>query len=429
MQRSKILRLLVIFFFALSFILPFKSSASGQPALNLKEIIQEALQNNPQIKAVYKKYEAAQARVKLLYSLADPKFEYGYDKIYADMDALMRGKTGPMRTYGLSQEIPFPTKLFLRRSAAEKEAQALKQDYEEKKNEIIQKVKEAYYSISLSNKGIQITEDTKILLDGLIKTLSNRYAVGSASQQEVLKAQAEYAKLDNQDILLFQKKRIAQSMLKALLSRPQNADLAEPPAINQAKAIAVDREKIFALVKTMRPELKSAQVEVKKSEINYSLAKQEYLPDFMFKYQREQRENSAGDWAAMLGVTLPLWFWEKQAPMVKEAKKEAESMQALYQVLENMALYETEAALAKVETQEKLAKLYETSFLPQAEAAYKATSVGFEAGKSNFLDLLDAERMLLEFKLDYANALTDLEIAVSELERAVGIELEKENEK
>ena len=429
MQRSKILRLFVIFFFILSFILPAKSSASGQPALNLKEIIQETLQNNPQIKAAYKKYEAAQARVKLLYSLADPKFEYGYDKIYADMDAVMRGKTGPMRTYAIEQEIPFPTKLFLRRGAAEKEAQALKQDYEEKKNEIIQKVKEAYYIISLSNKQIQITEDTKILLDGLIKTLSNRYAVGSASKQEVLKAQAEYAKLDNQDILLFQKKRIAQSMLKALLNRPQDSALDEPPTISEARAFKIEQNKILSLSKKNRPELKSAQAEIKKSEINYSLAKQEYLPDFMFKYQREQRENSTGDWAAMLGVTIPLWFWEKQAPMVKEAKKEAESMQALYQDLENMALYEAEAALSKVEAGEKLAKLYETSFLPQAEAAYKAVSIGFEAGKNNFLDLLDSERMLLEFKLDYAMTLADLEIAYAELERVVGVELEKENEK
>lgn len=111
--------------------------------------------------------------------------------------------------------------------------------------------------------------------------------------------------------------------------------------------------------------------------------------------------------------------------MVKEAGLESEAMKALYEDFENMALYEAEAALAKVEAGAKLAKLYETSFLPQAEAAYKASSVGFEAGKNNFLDLLDSERMLLEFKLDYATALVDLEIAYAELDRAVGMEIEK----
>ena len=84
---------------------------------------------------------------------------------------------------------------------------------------------------------------------------------------------------------------------------------------------------------------------------------------------------------------------------------------------------ELEAALVKIESQKRLAKLYETSFLPQAEAAFRTASIGFEAGKNDFLNFLDSERMLLEFKLDYARVLVDLELAHSELERAVGVDL------
>lgn len=426
MRKSKTFKLFVIFFFVSAFILPAQIFASEQPALNLKEIIQEALQNNPQIKAAQKKYAAAKEKARFFYSLPDPKLSYEYDKITADMDAVMTGKTAPMRTYSIEQEMPFPSKLFSRRASAQKEAQGLKEEYKEKENEVIQKVKEAYYMLSLANKEIQIAQDTKVLLDQLIKTLANRYSLGQAAQQDVLKAEVEYAKLDNEVVLLRQKKRISQSMLKALLNRPQAAELPEPPTVSEARALTIDRTKIFALTKKNRPELKSFQAEVEKSEINYSLAKQEYLPDLMFKYQREQKNNSAGEWAGMLGITFPLWFWDKQAPMVKEAGLESEAMKALYEDLENMALYEAEAALAKVEAGAKLAKLYETSFLPQAEAAYKASSVGFGAGKNNFLDLLDSERMLLEFKLDYATALVDLEIAYAELDRAVGMELESQ---
>jgi outer membrane protein TolC len=371
------------------------------------------------IKAAQKKYEAAQTRVKLLRSLEDPSIEYEYDKIIPEMT----GETNPMHSYSVSQNLPFPTKLFLRKEAAQKEKEAQKAEYEEKKNEVIQKVKEAYFMLSLSVKQIQIVEDTKILLDGLIKTLTNRYSLGQASQQDVLKAQAEYAKVDNRSILFGQKKRIARAMLKALLNRPQQTELAEPAAISQAREITLDKEKIFNLVRERRPELKSYQATLKQAEINYSLAKQEYLPELMFKYARREKDGEMGEWTGMFGASFPLWFWDKQAPMVDEAKKEKEAMQAMYQDFENMALYEAEAALAKVESGEKLAKLYETSFLPQAEAAYKATSSGFEAGRNNFLDLLDSERMLLEFKLDYAMALVDLEIAYAELERAVGMEL------
>lgn len=414
------------FFLLISFFCLKISAAGTPPVLNLKDTINEALANNPQIKAAHKRYDAGAARVRLLRSLADPRFEYEYDKITADMDAVMEGKTGPMRTFAISQEIPFPTKLFLRRQSAQKEADALKQDYREKENEIIQKVKETYLMLSLANKEIQITQDTKILLDQLIQTLTNRYSIGQASQQEVLKAQTEYSKLDNQAVLLVQKKKIAQAMLKSLLNRPQESEIADPPAQLDAKTLEIDKVKVVKLMKDNRPELKSFKEMLRKSEIDYALAKQEYLPDFMVKYKREDKNGSAGSWAGMLGMTIPLWFWEKQDSFVKEAKAQLQEAQSEYQGLENMVSYEVEAALATVEAQQRLAKLYETSFLPQAEGAFKASTIGFEAGKNDFLNLLDSERMLLEFKLDYAGVLVDLEIAYADLERAVGIDLKAE---
>ena len=41
----------------------------------------------------------------------------------------------------------------------------------------------------------------------------------------------------------------------------------------------------------------------------------------------------------------------------------------------------------------------------------------------DFLNLLDSERMVLEFKLDYFKTIIDLEISVNELERSVGTDL------
>ena len=395
----------------------------SQEQANVNELITEALKNNPQIKAARMRYEAGMSRVKLLRSLADPKLEFEYDKIRAGMDALMRGKTAPMRTFGISQEIPFPTKLFLRKQAAEQEAKSLKEELKEKENEIVQKVKEAYWTLSLNARKLQITEDTKILLDQLIQTLTNRYSIGQVSQQEVLKAQTEYAKLDNEAIMLKQENGIFQAMLKALLSRLQESDDFRVPLQLETKNLALDRPKLLGLLKENRPELRAFQEMLRKSEIDYTLAKQEYLPDFMFKYQREERNSSAGGWAAMAGVTVPLWFWEKQSSFVKEAKAQLEEAKAEYKALENMLSSELEAALVKIESQKRLAKLYETSFLPQAEAAFRTASIGFEAGKNDFLNFLDSERMLLEFKLDYARVLVDLELAHSELERAVGVDL------
>ncbi len=395
-------------------------------SLSLPSLIEEALQNNPGIKAARHRYEAARTRTKFLRNLDDPKLEYEYDRIIPGMVAEMTGSDEPMKTISISQEIPFPGKLFLRRRAADREAAALKEEYKEKENEIIAKVKETYFMLSLNSRQLQITGDMKILIDQLVRTLTNRYSLGRSSQQEVLKAQAEYARLDNELVMQEQEKRISGAMLKTLLNRSQDSVLGEPPPLSGKNRFELDRAKILALAREHRPELKAYAEMLRKAQTDYSLARQEYLPDFMLKYTREEKDGLSGEWAGMIGVTIPLWVGEKQNSSVREAKIMLEETRAEYEAAASMIGYEVESALARVEGQKKSVAIYETSLLPQAEAAFKAAAAGFEAGRNDFLDLLDGERMLLEFKMDHARAQAELEIAVGDLEKAVGTDLEPE---
>lgn len=422
-KRLRLHRFLISFLVLISFFMATYSFGEEKSKLNLNDLVNEALKNNPELKAYYKRYEAARERTRLLRTLNDPKFEFEYDKITADMRAVMEGKTGPMRTFSLSQEIPFPTKLILRTRSSGLEAKSFEEDYKEKRNELIRKVKESYYRISLNNREIQIKEDTKILFDQLIKTLTNRYSLGKATQQEVLKAQTEYSRLDNDVILLREEKRINQSMLKMLLGRPQGDELLEPPLKLEPRNFKVDKSKLYGLLEENRPELLSGRAMVKKAKVDRALSFQEYFPDIMLKYKREENKGGLGTWAGMIGVTFPLWFFDKQDSFVKEAKANLEEAKSQYAGLENVVSYELEAALATLDAKAELAELYKTSFLPQGEAAFDSASIGFEAGRNSFLDFLDSERMLLDFKLEYAKALAELEISYAELERVVGTQL------
>jgi len=389
---------------------------------DLETLIKEALKNNPQLKAAQSRYAAALARVKLLRNLEDPRLEYEYDKIKADMDAVMRGKTAPMRTIGISQEIPFPAKLIIRRNAAEQEAKSLKEDYQEKENEIVQKVKEAYSQLFLSYKKIEINQENLALLGQFVKITTRRYSTGKTSQQDVLKAQVEYSKLSNELVLFDQEEKIAQAMLNALLGRSSDLVIVIPEEQKYSE-LELNEEKILKLTLENRPELTSVKKMLRKSEMDYSLSKLEYAPDFMLKYQREERDNSLGEWSAMIGVTVPLWFWEKQNSSVKEARANLEEMRAQYKAQENMVLFETRTALAKFQAARNLVKTYETGVLPQAQAALETARLNYQADKIGFLDLLDSQRSLREFQIDYFESLANLEISLAELERAVGVYL------
>ena len=391
--------------------------------LSLNSLIEEALKNNPQIKAAKFRYEAAKSRVKLLRTLDDPKFEYEYDKIIPSM---ISGATGmamsPMRTFSISQDVPFPTKLILRKARAEKESRAFEEDYKETERKVIQNLKNAYFELFLSHKKIAITQENLNLISQFIEVANKKYSVGQATQADSLKAQVEHSKLSNELVLLSQEEKIAKEMINAILSRTQDA-LIDEPEEKSNKGLEFNEEKIIKLAKESRPELKSFKAMMRKSEIDYALSKQEYLPDFMFKYKREQKNGSAGAWAGSIGMTIPLWFWEKQDSFVKEARANNEVVKAEYKQEENMVLFEVRSGFAKFEAAKSLVKIYETGVLPQAQSALDTAMLGYQAGKLEFLELLDSQRTLREFQMEYFEALANLEIALADLERSVGTNL------
>jgi len=83
-------------------------------------------------------------------------------------------------------------------------------------------------------------------------------------------------------------------------------------------------------------------------------------------------------------------------------------------------LFEVKDLLVKVQTAERLENLYRTTLIPQAEQSLKAAEVGYESGRVDFLSLIENQRTLQDFRLDYYRAFTNLAKTIAQLERAVG---------
>lgn len=394
-------------------------SYSAEVELDLKGLINDALKNNPEILALKNRYEAHRAKIPQAFSLPDPWIGIEYEEI-------PKGKTdlssAMMKMYSAQQMVPFPTKLFTRANAASKAAKSVFQEYKEKENEIIQRLTSTYAELFLIYKSMEITKENKALLEQLSRTAATRYSVGRASQQDALKAQVEIAKMDTELIMLEQKRQVSVAKLNILLNRDPRGELGRP-LVKEGLKFEKNLDELYKLTKENRAELKAAKFNVEKGRAFYSLALQEYLPDLMLKYEQRERDNGLGDYDLMLGFTIPLWFWEKQNFNVKEMRKELKMLEAEYKMTENMVLFDVKEAYSMVEALKKLLTLYKTSFLPQAEQTLKASLIGYEANQVDFLNLLDSQRMLLEFKLDYYKNLVELEIALADLERAVGVDL------
>lgn len=405
-------------------ILLFFLSCIGAPMawaqdVSLEGLISLALKNNPQIQMMKEKYESSRARIPQASALEDPRIDFEYNRMIPRMVNMTTDDPGVMRSFGVTQEVPFPTKLLLRAQIAAKEAQIIYAQFKEKENEIISRVKGLFSELAWIYKAIDIVRENKILLEQLEKAASARFSLNKVSQQDVLKAQLEIAKMDNELIMLEEKRQVTQAKLNILLNNDPSQELGRP-SIEEDAVFSLPLEMLNSAAKKYRKELEAFRLAVDRGRKTLSLAKQEYLPDFMFRYERMERNSQLKEWAGMVGITIPFWFFQKQNFNVKEMKHELKVMEAMYRDQENEVLLEVKDFYAQLQATGKLAELFRTAYLPQAEQSLKSALSGYESAQTDFLNVLDSVRMLLDFKLDYYRTLIDFAVARADLERAVG---------
>lgn len=425
-MRGLLLRLIIVGLF-LAPGLAFANEMPDKTALSLNVLIKEALANNPGLQAARYRVDAARARSGIMIDLPDPMLEYEYDKITPGSSSMGGDKVRAMETVAVSQTIPFPTKLLLKKDAAHQEALAAERDYKENERRVIREIKDSYYNLSLNRQKSAYLNDSLLLMRQLVDVTSKKYAVSQAGQQDLMRAQVEYGKLSNMVKLYETEASIANSLLLSLLGRRDNQPLVisdkEPEAV-----LALSETDAVALALRNRWELQSARAMLEKARAESSLSKQELIPDLTLKYKRELKDGKFsgvedGAWSGMVGINVPVWFWGKQSSGIRQARANLESAKAQYQAAENQAVYDARSAYARFDAARYMVKMYETSVIPQAASSAATARRAYESGQMGFTDLLESLRMLRELQTEYFEALAQQKTAMAELELATAASL------
>src|SRR5512136_2052094 len=133
-----------------------------------------------------------------------------------------------MKEFYVSQMFPFYGKRRLMGEMAEKEAESVFNEIQEKGNRIIRDVKAAYYDLSHVYRTTEVTQRNKRILEDFAKIAETKYSVGEGIQQDVLKAHVEISKMVDELIMLDQRRRALEAKLISLLNRPPESPLGKP---------------------------------------------------------------------------------------------------------------------------------------------------------------------------------------------------------
>lgn len=407
---------------ALAFALAFPGAAYPEDELLLRPLLEEARANNPEIRAMQERYGALLSRSRAEGALDDPVLRIEREEIPTG-SPLELGSPPTVTRYSISQMFPFPGKRPLRENIALKAAGAAKAELRAKELEVLESVKASYYDYAFLDEALRITLEIKRLLQDMSRIAESKYATGQVSQQDLLKINVELTGLNDELISLEAQKGIAASMLKALLDRPQASELPERAALPAKRAAALDLEGLTRAALSRNPEIKAIESVAEANELSARLAEKNYYPDFMVGVEPMERDGRFDNYGVMFQMNIPIWRG-KYDSLSEEANAEARSAKARLRAVRNGKGFEVRSAVIRVEAAERTIALYETSLVPLVELSFESAVRNYQAGKIDFMALLDTERELKRVRVERAGAVAEYLKRLAALERVIGSDLE-----
>ncbi len=391
---------------------------SKSTELNLQGLIEEALKTNPEIHVLQYRREAAKFKAMQAGVWDDPELAVEFEGM--PKNTLDWGRYQDIE-WSFSQKIPFPGKLGLKRKMAEQEVQKSYQEYLEKKLEIIARVKMAYADFCSVVNSLEILKRHEDLLKQFLDIAREKYELGKGFQQDVLKAQVELAKTKNRILIQQQMQVSVQARLNSLLAHTQNK-IFQKPQTRPIEALSLDEEVLIRTTVEHSPLLRNEQFNIRASLYELKLAKREYWPNFFTRLEARQFDGTGlEEYDVMFGINIP-WLWSRArvSGAIREAKANLEKARSEYESKKLEVFLSIREGVVKVKTAQSLVDLYHLEILPSAEQVIQSAQVNYQTNKIDFLMLLDSQRSLLEFQLEYEQAVSDFYKNLAELEKNVG---------
>ena len=389
--------------------------AAGAEPPSVDALVREVLERNPSVRARVLRRDALGSEARAAGIYPDPQVAVMVDRVPQAHDGEM-----PMVRYQATQMFPWPGKLPLMRQGVERQRDASGADLDLRKLDLRLDAKRAYYMLVLNGKRREINRASRGLAATIAQAALGRYSTGIGGHHDVVRAKVEVNALDVELTNLDGERSVAIAMINALRDRPVDEPTGEPILVSSPRA----EETVATLVEranAQRPELRGMHAMQLEATAMADLARRERYPDIMGSVWMNQNIGAPPSAGGMVGFTIPVFGISRQGYRAGAFDARAQGAGEDAAAMRAMIRFEVAAALVRVQTMSRRVELVETVVLPTARESLDASLAGYGASTLDVLSLLDARRSLQSAWLALAEAQVEREMALAELERAVGV--------
>ena len=386
--------------------------------LDRTEAITEALAHNPTLAIAREQIAQARARVSQGYALPEPSVSAAV----LGANGLARPHTANETDLGVGITIPFPNKILLRGQAAKADLGNFDELYTQQRQLVASQTAQAYDSLLVALRHREDLLVTKTLAEDFVKKTEARFNAGTAAKLDIIKGQVDVAQAENDLIANERGIASARAGLNRLLGRVLGAAI-EPADTLGVPVVPTDFDRLEKLAMLSRPELRGLQRQRESAKANERLAQQYFLPDITLGLSRNNIYGADPTYTTSIGIDLPIFFWQHQKGEVAEAKHRELELTASYRDVIAQVGQDLRNSYATASTALRQVQFLAGRLVPSAEEQYRIASSSYGLGGSSALEVIDAQRTLLNAKNQYTTALGALNDAVADLERATGAPL------
>jgi cobalt-zinc-cadmium efflux system outer membrane protein len=413
MTRSTVLRLVLVVAIATT-VLPAEAAAqisAGLPSpLSLADVIRVASERRDEIQAARASARAGEARPTIASGLDDPMISPSLDHL-----PFMLG--GADVSISIEQQIPLSGIRRHRRTSALADLERLRADANRTVLDVGAQAANAFLMLQERRRTQALVSEQIAFARDVVSAANARYASGTASQSDVLRAEVEVARLNARARALVSEVRGAAAMLNTSLAL--DPDLPVPDLAPLAFTQPVPAWSVIKAALASRPELTAGRAEIARADAQVQVMRDMFRPMATIRTGPSYTMAEGRGWMAMVGVSLPIWRGKLRAGVA-----EAQAMRAMSDAdLKAMSrMIEGDAAVAVNQLQsvrDRQAALRD-DVLPRARMAIEPVIAGYAAGRLPLVSVIEAVQVLWSVQSDLIAAETELGLAWARLARAVG---------
>ncbi len=393
--------------------------------LTLEDCIQIALANSPQAVAAQLNLQTAHVNLNLSKAEFLPTLTAGASQSYSNskMDGSSRTDHGSSDVYAQAQlSISGVTDKVRNVKIQQGAVEQAELNLDSVKNDIIRTVKKNYYALLSAVRAVGIRTQSRDLYNDQYERAAEYFRLGLRPKVDVTTAEVN---LNNEELSLIRAKNLVKTA---------SAQLANTLGVTTPKTLDIEDIATFEkfempfdqAVKTAyanRPDVLSAQTDVRISQIKLNQAKADYFPTFSFSagYSKYGDDFSLDNEETKLlaSIEIPIFNAFKTYNGVQQAKISLENTLNSNRSLLNNVFLEVQSAYINMQEASESIPIAELN-VEKAKENLDLSRGRYNEGIGDIIELKDAEVAYTDAELSLLTARYDYASAVADLKQAMG---------